>query len=201
MSHVSSSSADNSSRPVSRVSDAEREAVAERLRAAAVDGRLELAELDGRIDATYSAKTSAELEKVTADLSDVVEADRPLRLETTSGSRAKTGRWVVPSQITASCTSGSIRFDFTEAICPHRSVTMNISAKSGSIKLVVPLGWGVNFDDVTVASGSVHTKVPELPDPGKPQIVVQGQTRSGSVIARYRRRTFWQWLLRRPHTR
>jgi len=51
-----------------RVSDKEREAVAEQLRVAAGDGRLDLGELEERITAVYSAKTYAELEPITRDL-------------------------------------------------------------------------------------------------------------------------------------
>jgi DUF1707 SHOCT-like domain/2TM domain len=51
-----------------RVSDAEREAVADRLRAAAGEGRLDAEELDERLTAAYGARTSADLTPLTADL-------------------------------------------------------------------------------------------------------------------------------------
>src|ERR1043165_1067176 len=51
-----------------RVSDSERDAVAEQLRIAAGDGRLGLDELEDRIAAVYQAKTYAELEPITRDL-------------------------------------------------------------------------------------------------------------------------------------
>jgi hypothetical protein len=51
-----------------RASDAEREAVAARLRAAAADGRLTLDELDERQTAAYAARTRDELTPLTADL-------------------------------------------------------------------------------------------------------------------------------------
>ena len=51
-----------------RVSDNEREQVAERLREAAGEGRLGLDELEDRITAVYTAKTYAELEPITRDL-------------------------------------------------------------------------------------------------------------------------------------
>ncbi|HMH94535.1 MAG TPA: DUF1707 domain-containing protein [Streptosporangiaceae bacterium] len=53
-----------------RVSDADRERVAERLREHFAEGRLSSDELDERIAATLSAKTFAELRRVTADLPD-----------------------------------------------------------------------------------------------------------------------------------
>jgi hypothetical protein len=54
--------------PGLRASDAEREAVADRLRAAASDGRLTIAEADERQAAAYAAVTREELVPLTADL-------------------------------------------------------------------------------------------------------------------------------------
>src|SRR5918993_802601 len=51
-----------------RASDADREHVAEVLRAAAGDGRLTLAELQDRLEALYAARTYGELEPVISDL-------------------------------------------------------------------------------------------------------------------------------------
>jgi Domain of unknown function (DUF1707) len=51
-----------------RASDAEREAVAERLRQAAAEGRLSAEELADRVEKAYRAQTIAELETLTADL-------------------------------------------------------------------------------------------------------------------------------------
>jgi hypothetical protein len=56
------------SEPGHRASDAEREAVAERLRDAAAEGRLDPDELGDRVEAAYKAQTVAELEPLTADL-------------------------------------------------------------------------------------------------------------------------------------
>ncbi|OZM76148.1 DUF1707 domain-containing protein [Pseudonocardia sp. MH-G8] len=51
-----------------RASDAERESVADRLRAAAADGRLTITEADDRQAAAYAAVTREELVPLTADL-------------------------------------------------------------------------------------------------------------------------------------
>src|SRR4029079_5082122 len=51
-----------------RVGDAEREAVAEQLRAHYAAGRLTIEEFRSRLDAAYAAATSADLRRVTADL-------------------------------------------------------------------------------------------------------------------------------------
>jgi hypothetical protein len=51
-----------------RASDAERERVAERLRAAAAEGRLDADELDERLGSAYGARTVGELAPLTRDL-------------------------------------------------------------------------------------------------------------------------------------
>ena len=51
-----------------RASDADRDAVAERLRRAAVEGRLEADELEERLHAALRARTYGELEHLVADL-------------------------------------------------------------------------------------------------------------------------------------
>ena len=51
-----------------RVSDAERESVAGRLRKAHAEGRLDTAELEERVARCYAAKTRGELEPLIADL-------------------------------------------------------------------------------------------------------------------------------------
>lgn len=51
-----------------RASDAERDAVVERLRRALGQGRLTMEEYDGRVAAAYAAKTRGELAPLTQDL-------------------------------------------------------------------------------------------------------------------------------------
>lgn len=63
------------SRPDLRASDADREAVAARLRRAGEDGRLDPDELEERLGQAYAAKTFGQLDELTADLG----PDRPAR--------------------------------------------------------------------------------------------------------------------------
>ena len=51
-----------------RASDADRDAVADRLRRAAIEGRLDPDELDERLDTALRAKTYGELDRLVADL-------------------------------------------------------------------------------------------------------------------------------------
>jgi hypothetical protein len=57
-----------STRSEMRVSDAERQAAADRLRAFHADGRLDLLEYDNRLAAAYAAVTYGDLDKLFADL-------------------------------------------------------------------------------------------------------------------------------------
>ncbi|WP_213453177.1 DUF1707 SHOCT-like domain-containing protein [Rhizomonospora bruguierae] len=59
-----------------RAGDADRQAVAERLRAALNEGRLELHEYDDRLQRAYAAKTYAELDGLLSDLPAVAPAER-----------------------------------------------------------------------------------------------------------------------------
>jgi lysylphosphatidylglycerol synthetase-like protein (DUF2156 family) len=59
-----------------RASDADRDAVADRLRRAAIEGRLDADELDERLDTALSAKTYGELDRVVADLPGVPATPR-----------------------------------------------------------------------------------------------------------------------------
>jgi hypothetical protein len=62
-----------------RASDADRDAVADRLRRAAIEGRLDPYELDERLDAALSAKLYGELDRLVADLPGTPATPRPRR--------------------------------------------------------------------------------------------------------------------------
>src|SRR5690348_1711620 len=54
--------------PPLRASDADREAAAERLRQACLEGRLDADELEERLDATYASRFVTDLDRLTADI-------------------------------------------------------------------------------------------------------------------------------------
>ena len=58
-----------SSGPALRASDADREAVAEKLRVASVEGRIDAEELEQRLSDVYSARWVADLDRLVADVS------------------------------------------------------------------------------------------------------------------------------------
>src|SRR3954468_23245483 len=61
-------SLDPPARPALRASDADREAVAERLRVASVEGRIDSEELEQRLSQVYAARWVGELDRIVADV-------------------------------------------------------------------------------------------------------------------------------------
>src|ERR1044072_4839669 len=106
-----------------RISDADRHQVAEVLREAAGEGRIDFEELDERLEATYAARTYADLVPITADLpvarvgSSPVVVDGPdseRHLAILSGLERK-GRWVVPREMSVLAMMGGADLDLREA--------------------------------------------------------------------------------------
>ena len=110
-----------------RISDTERHQVAEILREAAGEGRLDMDELDQRLEATYAARTYADLVPITLDLPahphqrPVVQpaaasprvvpgADKESHFAILSGLSRK-GIWVVPRQMTILALMGGAELD------------------------------------------------------------------------------------------
>jgi hypothetical protein len=192
-----------------RASYADRDRVAEQLRIAAGDGRLTAEELDQRLERALTARTYAELTALTRDLPAAAGLAGPprelVRIDTGSGHAERSGRWVVPRRIEVRVRSGSARLDFTEAIITQPSVQIDAEVRSGSLTLITKPGIIVDLNDVALRSGSVRDRTQWSPDaPALLHVRVSGQVGSGHLTVRPPRpprRTFWQWLLRRPRPR
>ncbi|HEY1324644.1 MAG TPA: DUF1707 domain-containing protein [Streptosporangiaceae bacterium] len=194
--------------PELRASHEDRDKVVEMLRIAAGDGRLTAEELDDRLEVAMAARTYGELTALTKDLPAasgfVMDASVPtpkelVRIDCHSGSARRDGRWLVPERIEVRVTSGSVTLDLTEAVVARPSLKIDAEVHSGSLTLVTKPGVVVDTDDVAVRSGAVKVRAPWGPDvPVALRVQVSGQVGSGSIKARPRRRTFWQWLTRQP---
>jgi Domain of unknown function (DUF1707) len=178
-----------------RAADADRDAVAERLRVAAGEGRIEPWELEERLGQAYRAKTYGDLATLVADLplpylafpGMDAEPDT-LVLRTTTPNIRQAGRWVVPRRITAESTTGWITIDFTEAYCVHSEVTVEVVTQTGWIQLILPEGWGARVGPLSTYTGHLSNKAAEIPDPGQPTITVTGDPLFGYIKIRQRRR-------------
>jgi hypothetical protein len=170
-----------------RAADADREAIAERLRIAAGEGRIELWELDERLGQAYRAKTYGELAILVEDLPaqlpftslpGLVTEPETLVLRTTTLNIRQAGPWVVPRRITAESTTGWITIDFTAASCAYREVTVEVITKTGWIQLILPDGWAAH----------ISNRAAETADPGAPTVTVTGHPLFGYIKIRQRRR-------------
>jgi uncharacterized protein DUF1707 len=194
--------------PQLRASHEDRDKVVELLRIAAGDGRLTAEELDDRLEVAMTARTYGELAALTRDLPTgsgfVMDASAPqpkelVRIDCRSGSARRDGRWVVPERMEVRVSSGSVTLDLTDAVVSRPSLEIDAEVHSGSLTLVTKPGVLVDADDVAVRSGSVKVVAPWGPDvPVALRVQVSGQVGSGSIRARPPRRTFWQWLTRKP---
>lgn len=142
-----------------RVSDAERDKVAEILREAAGDGRLGLDELDERLEATYAAKTYAELAPITHDLGlaaptastlPAVERERAVAI---MGGVERRGHWVVPEHFTVLCMMGGAELDLRQAQFSAREVTLTINAFMGGATIIVNRSTHVIVEGTGIMGG------------------------------------------------
>jgi class 3 adenylate cyclase len=184
-----------------RASHADRERVVEVLKAAAADGRLTADDLDQRLEAALTARTRADLEPLTADLTTAATPKAPdlARIECGAGSAKRDGSWLVPRRLEIRVGSGSVRLDFREAVIAVPELRIDAQVSSGSLRLTTRPGIVVDTDDVTVRSGSVRVVPPAGPEvPVELRVKVSGQVGSGSLSARpARRRGWWRALWRR----
>jgi class 3 adenylate cyclase len=189
-----------------RASHADRERVVDLLQAAAADGRLSTDDLDQRLEAALTARTRADLEPLTADLTTAATIDVPdlARIECGGGSAKRDGSWVVPRRLEIRVASGSVRVDFRDAVIGLAELRIDAQVASGSLRLITRPGIVVDTDDVKVKSGSVRVVPPANGDaPVELRVKVSGRVGSGSLSARPARRrgwwrALWRRLLRRP---
>ena len=164
--------------PATRVSDAEREAVALRLREAAVEGRLTLDELSERLGTALAARTHADLEPLTADLP---AAGTPTRVSRRAPRRwvvsvmsghSLRGRFRVAGSLNVISLMGGAEIDLRAAEIDGDTVTIRCVSIMGGASVVVP--EGVEVDDTGFAiMGGRDVKVRDVPPvPGTPLVRV-----------------------------
>lgn len=181
-----------------RVSDADRDRVAEMLREAAGQGRITFDELEERLSLAYSAKTYLDLEVVTRDLpsSGVVmpsvtsaagstpdqAGGRPgarFSLAIMSGTRRR-GPWVVPPAYLALAIMGGVRLDLRHARFSQSEATIHAYALMGGVEIIVPEDIEVNVAGIGFMGGFDHrASGPGIP--GAPRLKVIGFAMMGGV--------------------
>ena len=195
-----------------RASDAEREAVVERLRVATVEGRLTLSELTERTGAAYTATTRGDLASITADLPAApgspatparpdAGADREW-VVAVMGDSKRQGRWRVERPLTAVAVMGDVVLDLRGAEVPQGAVDITAIAVMGDVKIYVPDGVDVQLSGIAVM-GDKKVRVREAPvGQLAPRVVVRATVIMGDVkvigdsYAEPARRTLRAWLTR-----
>jgi hypothetical protein len=134
-----------------RISDQERHQVAEVLRQAAGEGRIDLDELDERLEATFSAKTYADLVPITADLPAIGTKPMPVQRPASHvvagpsyqssfammSETRRIGPWQVGAYHSAFALMGQVVLDLRQAIFATREITINASALMGGVDIIV----------------------------------------------------------------
>jgi DUF1707 SHOCT-like domain/Cell wall-active antibiotics response LiaF, C-terminal len=195
-----------------RVSDAEREAVVERLRVATVEGRLTLSELTERTEAAYTATTRGDLVPITADLPaqtgspaapprPTAHADRE-RVVAVMGDSKRQGRWRVERPLAALAVMGDVVLDLRGAEVLQGEVDITATAVMGDVEIYVPDGVDVQLSGIAVM-GDKKVAVREAPaGQTAPKVVVKATAIMGDVkvigdsYAEPARRTLRAWLTR-----
>jgi len=175
-----------------RISDADRHQVAEVLREAAGEGRIDFEELDQRLEATYAARTYADLVPITLDLPDLRQAPgvpaqpgpvtEERHLAILSGLERK-GVWTVPARMTVICFMGGADLDLRRAQFAAREVVITVNAVMGGADIKVAPHTHVIMEGTGIMggySGPSDTTAPEL-DAESPVVRIRGFALMGGV--------------------
>jgi len=166
-----------------RVSDAEREHVADILRDAAGEGRLSYTELEERLETLYASKTYGELVPLTADLPNGLHQPAPEAPQYTPGAvvqgpvinvflsdSKRLGNWVAPQRQEVHAVLGDVTLDYTEAQMPYDDLYVDVKCILADVKIRIPADAVVVLESNPIL-GSVSEQSATLlpaPDPHPP---------------------------------
>ncbi len=171
-----------------RVSNEDREKVAQILHTAMAEGRLDLKELEERLDAVYAAKTFGDLEPITRDLpvqGVALPATAPVPSNRVSGTTGlnqsiaimsgvdRKGVWVVSPHHTVVAVMGGVELDLTQAQFTAVETTIQVFAFMGGVEIRVPDDIHVQVDGFGFM-GAFEDKSLGVHTPGGPVVRVTG---------------------------
>jgi Domain of unknown function (DUF1707) len=187
--------------PAIRASDQDRDAVAQRLQQAFAERRLDDDEFDERMRAALTAKTSADLDRLTSDLPAVSAGGAPAVPAATPGRWAvayknsvrRGGRWRVPGRFNVMIYKGQGWLDLRAAELTAPVTTVVAVAYKSRVDILVPPGVRVEMDGFGVSKGwsaeeGLETRLP----PGAPTVHVRGTAYKGTIEARTKPRELHQ---------
>lgn len=187
--------------PNLRISDADRHKVADILREAAGEGRLEIDELDDRLDATFKAKTYADLVPITVDLpaagspsllvpqgspvtgkSPAVFADTPIESQLYVAIMSgvdRRGVWTVPATGNVIALMGGAELDMRQAQFSAQETVIYANAIMGGVNITVGPDVQVVMQGVGIMGGYVGPS--GIEPSGGPVLRVKGLALMGGV--------------------
>jgi hypothetical protein len=184
--------------PELRISDADRERVAERLRDAAGEGRLTIEELDERVELAYAARTGSDLTPLTADLPETAPgADTPARrgagkmrrwTVALMGGGNLRGRWLAGRKLTSIAVMGGGEIDLRNAVLTEGDLHITIFAFMGGVDVVVPPGIDVELTGFALMGGNDSNVPPQDLPPGARRVHVRAVSIMGGSGVRMKRR-------------
>jgi hypothetical protein len=180
---------DSPDRPAVRASDADRDAVVARLQTALAEGRIDLDEFGQRAGAAYAAVTTAELERLLADLPsaaarpvEVVGSRMPEELRSVFGDVRVAGGAAAPRR--AGTVFGDVRIDLRGLRTDADRVELTLSTVFGDVEVIVSEGVDAELDGWTLF-GDRRTELAPVPRlAGTPRIVVHARTVFGDLRLR-----------------
>jgi hypothetical protein len=181
-------------RPAIRASDQDRDAVVQRLQQAFAERRLDDDEFDERMRAALTARTGADLDRLTGDLPAAAPGStapaaagvKPGRWAVAyKNSIRRGGRWRVPERFTSVVYKGGGWLDLRAAELTAPVTTVVAVAYKSRIDILVPPGVRVEMDGFGVSKGWSAEEETEIRLPhDAPTVHVRGIAYKGTIETR-----------------
>lgn len=172
-----------------RVSDSDRDAVLDVLRAHCSAGALTLDEFSDRAGLALRARARDELDQLTVDLPELPARDarRPdvstRRVFAICGTNRRRARWMLGRRLSAVAVAGASWIDLRHARFGHggEEVTIRAFAFFGTVKVIVPKGIDVELTGISLFGAKTDWTDAGRAVPGAPVIKIKGLPIFGSV--------------------
>jgi hypothetical protein len=181
-------------RPAIRASDQDRDAVVQRLQQAFAERRLDDDEFDERMRAALTARTGADLDRLTGDLPAAAPGSaapaaagvKPGRWAVAyKNSIRRGGRWRVPERFTSVVYKGGGWLDLRAAELTAPVTTVVAVAYKSRIDILVPPGVRVEMDGFGVSKGWSAEEETEIRLPhDAPTVHIRGIAYKGTIETR-----------------
>jgi len=175
--------------PDLRASDADRKQTVELLQRGAQSGQLTVDEFEERVHSAFAARTRAELQRLTADLSEeparfpAARADSGVTVREGQGGTSwvvavlgghdKNGRWRVGPKCTVFSLLGGSNIDLNDAELSSPLTEITVFSLLGGSDIRVPNGINVHVSDFALLGGNDVKLGDEPPPPGAPTIQIR----------------------------